>query len=134
MTAKAKTKATVKPRKTAKSGTGAKSTAQSKLARHQARFNGRIISLDDVGCGLSEVFANQMAFGAFARNWLKHADVDKVEIGDVIRIAEMNVSAMARNRRGNQATDITPPKKFTRIIDGNVVELTGVDRLMALVK
>src|SRR5271157_5079265 len=109
MTAKAKTKAAAKPRKTAKSGTGAKSTAQSKLARHQPRFNGRIISLDDVGCGLSEVFANQMAFGAFVRNWLKHADVDKVEIGDVIRIAEMNVSAMAalaqmqgelENRRG----------------------------------
>jgi hypothetical protein len=152
MTAKAKT---TKPRKPAKAGTGARCNAQSKLARHQPRFNGRIISLADVGCGLSEVFANQMAFGAFVRNWLKHADVATVEIGDVIRIAEMNVAAMAslaemqaklEERRADQAHDITPPAKRLDA-NGNVIEmnghdrirsrldgLTGTDRLLALIK
>jgi hypothetical protein len=101
-----------KPANPAKAGNKTAHAIRKKTALTQPRFNGRIISLDDVGCGLSEVFANQMAFSAFVRNWLKHADVDKVEINDVIRISEMNVSAMGalaemqavlENRRAGRA-------------------------------
>ena len=77
------------------------------------------------------------------------------EIGDVIRIAEMNVAAMAslaemqaklEERRADQAHDITPPAKRLDA-NGNVIEmnghdrirsrldgLTGTDRLLALIK